>query len=327
MAVDPHTDTPAEHPRVFLSHASQDKDRFVREFAGRLRDRGVDVWFDEWELLPGDSLVDKIFEEGLQGAEVFLIVISQHSIESGWVREELDGAVVRKIEKQCRIIPIVIESCAIPEVLKHTVWQRIDDINSYDPELDRIVRAIYDVRQKPPLGNPPGYAGISPAAGLQAIDTRVLQVAGEMALKTDSKLLDSHSALAELASESVSEDAFLESLEVLEGRGYLKIVKTLAQGIDGMSAFMLTTWGLHEYCQAFLPDYDRVIHAVSAFLVNHGGGADGEIGQDLGKPRQLVENVLDLFEANGWIRATKLTGPTMHVHWVSPELKRELENP
>jgi len=51
------------HPKVFVSHASEDKERFVTNFATKLRENGVDAWLDKWEMLPGDSLVDKIFEE------------------------------------------------------------------------------------------------------------------------------------------------------------------------------------------------------------------------------------------------------------------------
>ena len=49
---------------VFLSHSSKDK-TVVRELAERLRGDGVRVWFDEWELRPGDSVPAKI-EEGLE---------------------------------------------------------------------------------------------------------------------------------------------------------------------------------------------------------------------------------------------------------------------
>lgn len=56
-------------PRVFVSHASEDKERFVNGFATRLRANGVDAWLDKWEMLPGDSLVGKIFEEGLKDAQ------------------------------------------------------------------------------------------------------------------------------------------------------------------------------------------------------------------------------------------------------------------
>ncbi|MCZ2134304.1 MAG: toll/interleukin-1 receptor domain-containing protein [Burkholderiales bacterium] len=33
-------------PKVFVSHASEDKDRFVVEFVRRLRENGVDAWLD-----------------------------------------------------------------------------------------------------------------------------------------------------------------------------------------------------------------------------------------------------------------------------------------
>jgi hypothetical protein len=34
-------------PKVFLSHASEDKDHFVLDFARQLREKGVDVWVDQ----------------------------------------------------------------------------------------------------------------------------------------------------------------------------------------------------------------------------------------------------------------------------------------
>ncbi len=63
-------------PKVFVSHASEDKERFVVEFARRLRENGVDAWLDQWEMKPGDSLVDKIFEEGLKEARAVIVVLS-----------------------------------------------------------------------------------------------------------------------------------------------------------------------------------------------------------------------------------------------------------
>lgn len=102
-------------PKVFVSHASEDKDRFVLEFAEKLRGKGVDAWLDKWEMLPGDSLVDKIFNEGLKEAQAVIIVLSKYSIEKPWVKEELNTSVVNKIDKETRLIPVVLDKC---EVLK-----------------------------------------------------------------------------------------------------------------------------------------------------------------------------------------------------------------
>lgn len=82
--------------KVFISHSWDDKERFVTEFAIKLRGRGVDAWVDQWEMMPGDSLVRKIFCEGIQNAEAFIIVLSKNSVQKKWVKEELDLAVVKK---------------------------------------------------------------------------------------------------------------------------------------------------------------------------------------------------------------------------------------
>ena len=77
-------------PKVFIGHASEDKERLLRAFATKLRqEAGVDAWVDEWEIYPGDSLVQKISEEGLKDAEAVIIVLSEHSVDKPWVREEL----------------------------------------------------------------------------------------------------------------------------------------------------------------------------------------------------------------------------------------------
>ncbi len=70
------------NPKVFVSHASEDKVRFVEEFARKLRNDGIDAWFDKWEMKPGDSLVDKIFEEGIKNADAVIVVLSKISVKN-----------------------------------------------------------------------------------------------------------------------------------------------------------------------------------------------------------------------------------------------------
>ncbi len=65
---------------MFISYSTADKERFVLRFAERLRSVGVDAWGDKWELLLGDSLVEKIFEEGLKEAAAVIVVLSQVSV-------------------------------------------------------------------------------------------------------------------------------------------------------------------------------------------------------------------------------------------------------
>src|SRR6056297_3656707 len=118
-------------PKVFISHASEDKPRFVTAFATKLRENGVNAWLDKWEMLPGDSLVDKIFEEGLKEADAIIIILSHNSVDKPWVREELNAGVMKRISKGSRIIPIVLDDCVIPESLKSTLWEKIERLDEY----------------------------------------------------------------------------------------------------------------------------------------------------------------------------------------------------
>src|ERR1043165_5720806 len=122
------------NPKVFVSHASEDKERFVMGFATRLRGKGIDAWLDKWEILPGDSLIDKIFEEGIKDTQAVIVILSKNSVDKKWVREELNAAVVKKIEGISKLIPVVIDDCQVPEALQSTVWVKIKDLNNYEAE-------------------------------------------------------------------------------------------------------------------------------------------------------------------------------------------------
>ena len=120
-----------KNPKVFVSHASEDKERFVINFAKKLREKGVDAWVDKWEMKLGDSLVDKIFEEGIKSCDTFIIILSKFSVTKPWVREELDSAIVKRIEEKTRLIPIVIdEGIDIPQCIKHLLRKPISDLLS-----------------------------------------------------------------------------------------------------------------------------------------------------------------------------------------------------
>jgi len=311
-----------KHPRVFLSHSKLDNERFVKLFAASLRERGVDAWYDEWELQPGDSLVDKIFEEGLKDAEAFVVVVSNNSVNSRWVKEEINAAVVKRIEHYCKLIPVVLDGVELPQALKSTKYQPIADTNAYPDEFDTIVRAIYGITEKPPLGDPPGYASVLPIPGLQAIDTQILQIALQQVIDQDNEIVSSKNLLEALAEEDVSERALLDTLEVLDSKGYIKIIRTMAPGIDGMSASVMTTLGIYESAKHMISDYSETTNNVAAYIANNNGGSDTEIASSLDQPRVLIENVIDLLVAQGLVRVIKMSGPTTSVQWVNPSLRR-----
>jgi hypothetical protein len=90
---------------VFISHASEDKDSFVRPLASSLQSLGVSVWYDEFSLVPGDSL-SKSIDNGLSQSKYGLVIISRNFIKKPWPEYELRGLVAREVEEDKVIIPI-----------------------------------------------------------------------------------------------------------------------------------------------------------------------------------------------------------------------------
>ena len=90
---------------VFVSHASEDKDTVARPLAERLRQLGLKVWFDEFELKIGDSLRRKI-DKGLANSKFGVVVLSKSFIKKGWANYELDGIITKSVSGQQVVLPI-----------------------------------------------------------------------------------------------------------------------------------------------------------------------------------------------------------------------------
>jgi hypothetical protein len=90
---------------VFISHASEDKDEVVRPLANALKDKGLQVWFDEFELRIGDSLRRKI-DKGLANSRFGIVVLSQSFLKKGWTNYELDGLVTKTVTGEQILLPI-----------------------------------------------------------------------------------------------------------------------------------------------------------------------------------------------------------------------------
>jgi len=75
---------------VFISHASEDKELFVRPLAKALADRKIKVWYDEFELKLGDSLRTNI-DIGLARSRFGIIILSPSFFKKKWTNSELNA--------------------------------------------------------------------------------------------------------------------------------------------------------------------------------------------------------------------------------------------
>jgi hypothetical protein len=116
---------------VFISHASEDKDEFVRPLANELKRLGLTVWYDESSLKLGDNLRQKI-DEGLAGSDFGVVVISRGFIQRHWTVAELEGLIAREMRGRKTILPIwhrmtVDEVLAFSPILAAKLAARTDE--------------------------------------------------------------------------------------------------------------------------------------------------------------------------------------------------------
>ncbi|TCB52671.1 TIR domain-containing protein [Acinetobacter sp. ANC 4779] len=106
---------------LFISHASEDKEDFVRPLAETLQGLGLKVWYDEFSMRVGDSLRRKI-DSGLRNSRYGTVVLSADFIKKEWTNYELDALVAREMNGHKMILPI---------------WHKITktDVMNYSPNL------------------------------------------------------------------------------------------------------------------------------------------------------------------------------------------------
>lgn len=114
---------------IFISHASEDKDDFVRLLASELKKLGLKIWYDEFELNIGDSIRRKI-DYGLSKSKCGVIVLSRDFFNKNWPQYELDSLISLNIHGKSEILPI---------------WYNIskDQIINISPKLADIVAINY----------------------------------------------------------------------------------------------------------------------------------------------------------------------------------------
>lgn len=117
----PNREEPMKQFDLFISHASEDKEAFVRPLAQALGNLGLVVWFDEMQLKVGDSLRRSI-DRGLANSKYGVVVLSSAFFAKNWPQYELDGMVAREMNGVKVVLPI---------------WHKVskDEVMSYSPTL------------------------------------------------------------------------------------------------------------------------------------------------------------------------------------------------
>jgi hypothetical protein len=107
---------------VFISYNHHDHG-FAERLAQDLKAAGFAVWWDEWEIKVGDSIIQKV-SQGINESAYLPVVLSPHSVKSNWVQRELGSALMRQLsaDRDITVFPLLVADCEVPALLREIRW-------------------------------------------------------------------------------------------------------------------------------------------------------------------------------------------------------------
>lgn len=149
MAADNPEPSAAPRPTVFLSYASEDR-RAAQLIRDTLPGFGMEVWYDESDLVGGDAWDQKIRRQ-IRECDYFMPVISAHTEarHEGYFRREWRVAVERTLDMaddHVFLLPVVIDNTTeagarVPDRFRAVQWLRLPDGHS-TPALEALCRRL-----------------------------------------------------------------------------------------------------------------------------------------------------------------------------------------
>jgi hypothetical protein len=142
---------PVEFYSCFISYSTTDQD-FVDRLYADLQVKGVRCWFAPEDLKIGDVFRQRI-DEAIRLHEKLLLILSEYSVRSDWVREEVEACLEReRREKRLVLFPVRVDDAVMDatEAWAASVrrqrhigdfrdWKKHD---TYHDELQRLLRDL-----------------------------------------------------------------------------------------------------------------------------------------------------------------------------------------
>lgn len=133
---------------IFISHASEDKDDFVRPLALALIGKGWKVWYDELSLKVGDSL-RKSIDDGLKQSKFGVVVLSPSFFAKNWTEYELNSLVAKAMAQDEKVLLPIWHKISHKEVADYSLALSDKVALNSTMNMDFIVAKLAQV-----IGNP-----------------------------------------------------------------------------------------------------------------------------------------------------------------------------
>ncbi len=93
---------------VFLCHASEDKRAVVSPLVRAFNQAGITYWYDEAEIIWGDSITEKV-NQGLRISRYVIVILSPSFVSKNWPERELNAALnIESSSGEVRVLPLIV---------------------------------------------------------------------------------------------------------------------------------------------------------------------------------------------------------------------------
>jgi hypothetical protein len=118
---------------IFISYSRRDKAQVI-QLRTDLEFRGLSIWLDLDDIPAGTVWAEEI-RQGIDNSRYFMLILSSSSVASEYVEREYRYA----LEQNKPIIPIMIETCAVPTAIEHLQYV---DLRNYKVGLSRLLKVF-----------------------------------------------------------------------------------------------------------------------------------------------------------------------------------------
>lgn len=102
--------------KLFICFSAKDRYDIVQPVVYHLKNYGIDIWYDRYELLMGDDRYEKNIKEGAEECNYALIILSSNTIGSKCATEEIKVLESRYNSNEVVVFPVLYElkPCNVP---------------------------------------------------------------------------------------------------------------------------------------------------------------------------------------------------------------------
>lgn len=126
---------PEQRKKVFISYSHRDYE-VVNQIRAALISDNNRVWLDMFDVQPGDSISTKI-DQGIKASDYFILVISESSNQSEWVKREIATAFDLANQQKISVVPFLTDEVEVPFEMRGLLY--IDARKSVQEGIQKLV--------------------------------------------------------------------------------------------------------------------------------------------------------------------------------------------